>query len=151
MQDKEREITECKTTLDKIKQHASDLQTFLAMKHIQRDVRNNEHFLESLIKEKKINNVSITWKHEIALEIIPIQIKKIGTIILDTRAGDATLTNRKKKQAQIMVPITHVPTIDDIKLTLRHTVKTNEIDITGCSLLSDGRIIFPATQLAKLA
>ncbi|XP_071178713.1 E3 ubiquitin-protein ligase TRIM71-like [Mytilus edulis] len=142
IQENERKITECKSTLDRIKLHASDLQTFLAMKHIQQDVRNNEHFLESLIKEKEMNNVSITWKNESALEIIPVQIKKMGTIILDIRSGNATLTNRKNTQAQIMMPITHVTSIDDIKLTLIQTVKTIGGDIKSCCLLPDGRMIF---------
>ncbi|CAG2208010.1 unnamed protein product [Mytilus edulis] len=60
IEEKEREVTESQTNLDKVKQHASDLQTFLAMKHIQRDVTINEQFLESLIKEEKINNTSIS-------------------------------------------------------------------------------------------
>ncbi|CAG2257440.1 unnamed protein product [Mytilus edulis] len=50
----------------------------------------------------------------------------MGTIILDTKSSDATLTSRKIKQAQIMVPTTHVPVIDDLKLTLRQTVKIED-------------------------
>ncbi|CAG2208012.1 unnamed protein product [Mytilus edulis] len=42
IQKEEKDIADCQTTLDKIKQHASDLQTFLALKHIQLDVTNNE-------------------------------------------------------------------------------------------------------------
>ncbi|XP_052073618.1 uncharacterized protein LOC127711565 [Mytilus californianus] len=112
------------------------------MKHIQRDVTNNEQFLESLIKEEKMNHASISWKNENAVEILPTQIKKMGTIILDIRPGEAELTNRKGKQAQLIMPITHVPTIDDVRLTLRQTVKTHGNDITGCSFLPDGRMIF---------
>ncbi|CAC5389026.1 unnamed protein product [Mytilus coruscus] len=64
IQEKEREITECQTNLDKIKQNASDLQTFLAMKHIQQDVTNNEQFIESLLKENNMNHVTISFKRE---------------------------------------------------------------------------------------
>ncbi|XP_063448254.1 uncharacterized protein LOC134727794 [Mytilus trossulus] len=141
IEEKEREIIKSQTNLDKVKKHASDLQTFLALKHIQRDVSNNEQFMESLIKEEKLNNASISWKNENALEILPNQIKKMGTIILDTKAGEATLTNRKNQQAQIMLPNTYVPTIDDITLTLKQTMKTIGIDITSCCLY-DGRMIF---------
>ncbi|XP_063396736.1 uncharacterized protein LOC134681178 [Mytilus trossulus] len=140
--DKEREIAEFKTTLDKIKKHASDLQTFVAIKHIQRDVANNEQFLKSLIKENKMNHASISWKNENAVENLATQIKRIGTIILDTRSGDVILTNRKNTQAQIMMQTTPVPSINDIKLTLRQTVKTIGSDVNDCSLLPDGRMIF---------
>ncbi|XP_063448323.1 E3 ubiquitin-protein ligase TRIM47-like [Mytilus trossulus] len=142
IQENERKILESQTTLGKIKQHASDLQTFLALKHIQQDVTNNEQFLESLIKEKKINNVSMSWKIEKSVEILSTTIKKIGTIQLDTRSADATLTVRKNQQAQMMMPITHAPTIDDIKLTLRQTVKTTGKHVIDCCLLPDGRMIF---------
>ncbi|CAC5389028.1 unnamed protein product [Mytilus coruscus] len=70
IQQKEREITECQTNLDKIKQHASDLQTFLAMKHIQQDVMNNEKFIESLLKEANMNHVSISFEKENTLEVL---------------------------------------------------------------------------------
>ncbi|CAG2193207.1 unnamed protein product [Mytilus edulis] len=150
IQEKERKISESQTTFDKIKQHASDLQTFLTLKHIQRDVTNNEQFLESLIKEEKINHACISWKIENAVEIIPTTIKKMGIITLDTRSCDATLTNRKNKQAQIMMPITHIPTIDDIKLTLRQTVNSIGSDVNDCTLLPDGRIIFSCYGNAKI-
>ncbi|XP_063448256.1 uncharacterized protein LOC134727796 [Mytilus trossulus] len=150
IKEKEREIIECQTTLDKVKQHASDLQSFLAIKHIQRDVTINQRFLESLIKEKKMNHAFISWKNENALDIFPVQTKKMGTIILDTRSVDTILTNRKNKQAQIKVPTTHVPTINDIKLTLKQTVKTHGQDITDCSLLPDGRMIFPCSTRQQI-
>ncbi|CAC5406503.1 unnamed protein product [Mytilus coruscus] len=54
IQEKEKKISESQTNFDRIKQHASNLQSFLALKHIQRDVTNNEKFLESLIKEENM-------------------------------------------------------------------------------------------------
>ncbi|CAC5400536.1 unnamed protein product [Mytilus coruscus] len=89
-----------------------------------------------------MNHVSMSWKNEQHVDILQTTMKKMGTIILDIRSGNTTLTKRKNKQAQIMVPITPVPTIDDIKLTLRQTVKGPRNDITGSCLLPDGRMIF---------
>ncbi|CAG2254219.1 unnamed protein product [Mytilus edulis] len=149
IQENERQISESQTTLDKIKQHASDLQTFLALKHIQRDVTNNEQFLESLIKGEKIKHVSMSWKTKIALENSLTRIN-MGTIILDTRPGDVILTNRKNKQAQIMLPTTPVPTIDNIKLTLKQTVKTKGSDVSDCCLLPDGEMIFSCFDSGKV-
>ncbi|XP_063448365.1 uncharacterized protein LOC134727898 [Mytilus trossulus] len=142
IQEKEREIIECHTNLDKIKQHASDLQTFLAMKHIQQDVTKNVQFIESMLKEDNMNHVTISFETEHTFETLPTALNKMGTIILDTRSSDVTLTSRKNKEAQIMVPNTHVATIDDINLTLKQTVKTIGTDITDCSLLPDDRMIF---------
>ncbi|CAG2257441.1 unnamed protein product [Mytilus edulis] len=142
VQEKEREITECQTNLNKIKQHASDLQTFLSMKHIQQDVSKNEQFLEFMLKDKNTNNVTLSFEKENTFENLPTALNKMGTIILATRSCDTTLTSRKNKQAQIMVPTTHVPTVDDLKLTLRQTIETIGENITGCSLLPDGRMIF---------
>ncbi|XP_063396961.1 uncharacterized protein LOC134681316 [Mytilus trossulus] len=142
IQEKEREITECQTNLDKIKQHASDLQTFLSMKHIQQDVTKNEQLIESLLKEDKTNNVTLSFEKENTFENLPTALNKMGTIILDTRSSNTTLIIRKNKQAQIIVPTTHVPTVDDLKLTLRQTIKTIGENINSCSLLPDGRMIF---------
>ncbi|XP_076108458.1 uncharacterized protein LOC143076524 [Mytilus galloprovincialis] len=150
IEEKERKVTESQTILDKVKQHASDLQTFLAMKHIQGDVTINEQFLESLIKEEKINNTSISWKNENAMEILSNQIKKIGTIILDTRPGDTILTSRKNQQAQIVLPTTPVPSIDDVKLALRRTVKTIGSDIISCCFFPDGRMGFSCYASYKI-
>ncbi|XP_063396945.1 uncharacterized protein LOC134681306 [Mytilus trossulus] len=142
IQEKEMEITEYLTNFDKIKQHASDLQTFVAMKHIQQDVSKNEQFIESMLKEDKTNNVTLSFEKENTFENLPTALNKMGTIILDTRSSNTTLIIRKNKQAQIIVPTTHVPTVDDLKLTLRQTIKTIGENITGCSLLPDGRMIF---------
>lgn len=65
IQEKEREITECQTNLDQIKQHASDLQTFLTMKNIQRDVSNNEQFIVSLLKEAEMNQVDSSFEKKV--------------------------------------------------------------------------------------
>ncbi|XP_063397743.1 tripartite motif-containing protein 2-like [Mytilus trossulus] len=150
IQEKEMEITECQTNLDKLKQHASDLQTFLAMKHIQQDVKNNEQFLESFLKEDKLNHVIISFEKENTFKTLPTILPKMGTIILDTRPSDTTLTRQKNKQAQIMVPMTPVASIDDIRLTLTQTVETTGEDITGCSLLPDGRMIFTCYTSNKI-
>lgn len=74
----------------------------------------------------------------------------MGTIILDTRAGDVTLTNNKNQQAQMMMPSTPVPTIDNIKITSRQTVKTKGSDITGSCLLHDGRMIFSCDTTCQI-
>ncbi|XP_052073611.1 uncharacterized protein LOC127711560 [Mytilus californianus] len=150
IQEKELEITESQSILDEIKQHASELQTFLAMKHIQCDVMNHEIFLESLIKGEKMNHIFITWKNENDVETIPTTVNRMGTVILETRPGNATLTNRKNKQAQIMMHTSPVPTIDDINLTLGQTVKTIGGDIKSCCLLPDGRMIFSCYTSNKI-
>ncbi|XP_063396962.1 transcription intermediary factor 1-alpha-like [Mytilus trossulus] len=150
IQEKEMEITEYLTNFDKIKQHASDLQTFVAMKHIQQDVSKNEQFIESMLKEDKTNNVTLSFKKEKVFENLPTTLIKMGPIIVDTMSSDITLTRRKNKQAQIMLPSTHVPTIDDIKLTLKQTVNTMGAYITDCSLLPDGRMIFSGYESNKI-
>ncbi|XP_063396963.1 uncharacterized protein LOC134681318 [Mytilus trossulus] len=150
IQEKEREITECQTNLDNIKQHASDLQTFLAMKHIQQDVTNNESFLEALLKEDKLNHVIISFEKENTFESLLTALNKMGTIILDSSTSDITLTSRKNKQVQIMVPMTPVATIDDLKLTLKQIVKTIGGSVTGCSVLPDGRMIFSCYSSHKI-
>lgn len=74
----------------------------------------------------------------------------MGTIILDTRPGDVTLTNRKNQQAQMMMPTTPVPTIDNIKLNSKQTVNTKGGDITGSWLLHDGRMIFSCDTTCQI-
>ncbi|CAC5389029.1 unnamed protein product [Mytilus coruscus] len=118
------------------------------MKHIQQDVTKNDKFIESLLKKDNMNHVTLSFEKENTLKTLPTALNTMGTIILDRRPSDTTLASRKIKQAQIMVPITHVPTIDDLKLNLRQTVKIFGDDIISCSLLPDGRMIFSCYDTA---
>ncbi|VDI27462.1 Hypothetical predicted protein [Mytilus galloprovincialis] len=66
------------------------------------------------------------------------------------RSNEPKLASRNEQQIQTMEPTKHVPTIDDVKLILRDTVKTCGDDIACCSLLSDGRMIFSCYSSNKM-
>ena len=55
-----------------------------------------------------------------------------------------TFVRKKDKQAQMMVADLSAPmSIANIQLNLKQKIKTNGINIKGCSLLPDGRMVFP--------
>ncbi|CAG2240316.1 unnamed protein product [Mytilus edulis] len=62
MTDKEKEITELQTNIGNIKQYASELQTFLALKHIEKDVVAEEKYIQSMVKSDGANQIDLLCK-----------------------------------------------------------------------------------------
>jgi hypothetical protein len=92
-------------TLDfnKIKEHASDLQTFLILPHFISKANDEDKKVEKLGSEGKLNRKSIIFTARID-EII--KMKSIGDVSVDDIKSDVAYVKEKEKQAQIVVPVT---------------------------------------------
>jgi DNA repair exonuclease SbcCD ATPase subunit len=58
LDEKEKEVTEYQTTIVNIEQYASDLQTFLAMKHIENDVETLDTSIHALVNSDSLNQTN---------------------------------------------------------------------------------------------
>ncbi|CAG2226157.1 unnamed protein product [Mytilus edulis] len=91
----EKEIEEFQAELANINQYASELQTFLAAKDMERDLAKKESFVQSIIKSGKLNHSQISWNIENMLENFAIDIKSFGEIIVDNEPNKFIKVDRR--------------------------------------------------------
>ena len=149
---------------NKIKEHASDLQTFLCLPHLISKANVEENNVEKLGSEGNFNRKSIIFTARID-EII--KINSIGDVGVDDIKSDVTYVKEKEKQAQIVGPLTRRTgdeqaqivgpltrrPADDIILNFLKEIKvrTGKISnkLTGCSILDNGEILFSEYNLHR--
>ncbi|XP_063426089.1 uncharacterized protein LOC134709891 [Mytilus trossulus] len=138
---KEKDIAEVQDNFASIKQHASELQTFLTMKDIEKDIACEENFIQSIAISVSLNQVNISCQIDKSLQKITANVPKFGEISVSSDPCDFSFPKRKDKQAQIMVsPPTR--NIDNRTLTFQKHINTRMSDVYGCSLLSDEKMVF---------
>jgi hypothetical protein len=133
--------------LNKVKENASDLQTFLSLPHLISKANDEEKNVEKLGSEGKFNRKSIIFTARID-EII--KMKSIGDVGVDDIKSDIVYVKEKEKQAQIAGPLTS-RTSNDIILNFRKEIKVRTGNpsnkLTGCSILDSGEIMFSEYNL----
>ncbi|CAG2198773.1 unnamed protein product [Mytilus edulis] len=145
LKEKEKEIAEHQANIANIKQYASEMQTFLALKHIENDLVAEEQYIQSITESDGANQVDFSCNINPSLQDLVSAILKFGDIVVTADSCKIRILKQKDKQAQMIVAVTHM-TIDSLKPTLLQTFDTNLISNRGCTLLPDCRIV-----LASLA
>ncbi|XP_076088225.1 uncharacterized protein LOC143058638 [Mytilus galloprovincialis] len=140
VEEKKNLIIENQTNLQSIKQHASDLQTFLVMRNIEVKVFENEQYLQSLVETNKLGPVDLTCNVNPGVLSIFDSLKTFGAIEIDMKSSSIRLIREKDKQAQLQV--TPTKTIDDLKLILQKTITTGGENIKGCCMSVNGEYFF---------
>jgi outer membrane protein assembly factor BamB len=127
---------------NKIKEHASDLQTFLSLPHLISKTNDEEKNVERFGSEGKLNRKSIIFTARTD-EII--KMKSIGDVGVDDIKSDVAYVKEKEKQAQIVGPLTR-RTNDRINLKLLKEIDVKVGNrsniITGCTILDNGKVLF---------
>ncbi|XP_052065729.1 uncharacterized protein LOC127705450 isoform X1 [Mytilus californianus] len=142
LEKKEKEIAECQRNIMNMKQHATDLQVFLSMKQIEEDVYSKNKFLQLLEEGRSFKQTSLSYKINNSIQNIMSDIKCFGEVRIEAKSCDIVLIRKKAKQAQMMVPTVQSRSIENITLTKQKTINTQGDCITGCCMLSDGRMAF---------
>ena len=126
----------------KLKEHASDLQTFLSLPHLISKANDEETNVEKLGREGKLNGNSIIFTARID-DII--QMKSLGDVGVDDITSDVAYVKEKEKQAQIVEPLTK-KTKDDIILNFLKEINVrtgnSSNKLTGCAILDNGNVLF---------
>ena len=142
LNEKQKELTEYQTNIVNIEKYASDLQIFIAVKQIEKDVETQDTCLQTIVNSDNLNQTKLSYKMDTDLKTITTSIKKLGEIVVESKPCEMNLVRKKDKQAQMMVPDLAPPiSAENIQLTLKQKINTNGTSITGCSLLPDGRIV----------
>ncbi|CAC5373484.1 unnamed protein product [Mytilus coruscus] len=142
VQQTEKDVTEYQHNIANIKQHASDLQAFLVLKQIEHEVEEKDKFIQTLMKNKYLNHATLSWKISSGVQNFQTSLATFGNIVVESKSSGIIIVRRKEKQAQIVVMAPSPISLDKIELKLKKTVSTKGIYITGCSLFSDGKMIF---------
>jgi DNA-binding beta-propeller fold protein YncE len=138
---KEKELTEYQKTIVNIKQYASDLQTFLVMKQIENDVETLDTSIHDLINSDSLNQTKLSCQIDTTLKNIATNIDRFGEVDVESKPCKLTFVRKKDKQAQMMVADPPPMSVDNIQLNLKQKINTKGAMMTGCSLLTDGRMV----------
>ena len=139
---KEKEIRECQDNLQNIKTHATDLQTFLSLKQIQAEITKNERFVQSLIDDQQVSKRMLHCKIHQTLKTLTTDVHCFGEVTTPITPCDITLERRSDKQAQMIVAGVPSRSIGNISLKLKQNLTSGNNQITGCSILTGGKMIF---------
>jgi hypothetical protein len=143
LDEKQKELTEYQTNLVHIKKYASDLQTFIAVNQIEKDVETQDTCLQSLIISDSLNQTKLTYKIDTGLKNITTSIQKFAEVVVEAKPCEMVFVRRKDKQSQWMVAELSPPmSVENIQLNLKQKINTKGRSIRGCSLLPDGRMVF---------
>ncbi|XP_071180377.1 uncharacterized protein [Mytilus edulis] len=143
LEQREKETTKYQQNFANIKQHASDLQIFLALKQIEQDININDKFLQSIVEGEELKQCHLEYRTNIAIQDIMSNIKRFGEVQIETKPCDIVLSRKKTTHAQIMVPNVQTRSIENIKLQMHKTaVATEGRYVYGCCLIPDGRMAF---------
>ncbi|CAC5384866.1 unnamed protein product [Mytilus coruscus] len=149
---KEQETEKNIRSLENIKLYASDLQTFLFMKQIENDVKGREESIQSISQSKNLIKTTISCKFNLTAQEFSRTFPKFGEIIIQAEPSKIHLGNSKRKsnQAQTFASLPILKSFESLKLTLLKEVKTNGENVTGCSYLPGGNMVFSHNSKDKL-
>ncbi|XP_052064014.1 uncharacterized protein LOC127704155 [Mytilus californianus] len=139
---KENEVSKCQRNMEKIRQHATDLQTFVSMKQLEKNILTEEQLLRSMVKTRTSKESRLSYQVNTAIQKFITEIQSFGEVKMQTKPCAVELTWKKEKQAQIIVPRILSRSIENITLRLHKTINSIGNNIMGCCTLPDGRIAF---------
>ncbi|XP_063417727.1 uncharacterized protein LOC134700303 [Mytilus trossulus] len=139
-----------------VKEHGSDLQTYIGSKMIEADVGIEEKYIQSLTKDGSLQQNLLKCKIDDKISRLT-SIKTFGNISVEPGCLSVTLKTEKEKQAQILtnIPIPIERTVDNIKLLIASKIDmTGDLfkksDIRGAVILSNGQMLFADCTQRKL-
>jgi len=142
LDEKEKELTEYQTNIVNMKKYASDLQTVIAVKQIEKEVETQDMCLQLLVNSDSLNQTKLSCKIDTGLKNITTSIQKFAKVVVESKPCEMIFVRRKYKQAQMMIAELSPPmSVENIQLNLKKKINTEGRDIRGCSLLPDGRMV----------
>jgi hypothetical protein len=126
-----------------MKKYASDLQTFIAIKQIEKEVETQDTCLQSIVNSDRLNQIKLSYKIDTGLKNIATSIQMFAEVVVESKPCEMTFVRQNDKQAQVMVSELSPPmSVENIQLNLKQKINIKGTNITGCSLLPDGRMVF---------
>jgi DNA polymerase III psi subunit len=143
LDEKEKELTEYQTNIVNIKKYASDLQTFIAVKQIEKEVETLDTCLQSIVNSDSLNHTKLSYDIDTGVKNMTTSIQKFAEVVVESKPCEMIFVRSKDKQAQMMVAELSPPmSVENIQLNLKQKINIKGSSIRGCSLLPDGRMVF---------
>ena len=131
------EINELKTTITNIKQFASDLQTFLVIKQVERDVADKEKRFQSMVKNQDIRESAVSFEVNNEISKFTTEISIFGRINVRFKPSEISIGKQIEKRARKMVSCVPIRSVEDIQVTLQRRINGNMKIIGGCVIHPD--------------
>ncbi|XP_071121275.1 uncharacterized protein [Mytilus edulis] len=148
----ERKVVKHQENIANIKQHASELQTFLSLKQLEGNVDENCQFIDSLTESNVLNRVEIKFNINTSLTDIANGVLEFGKVYIDKSSTSLNIVRKKQQQAQLIVPkVSSIVPIENIQVKLEQTINTESSYVTGCCILPDSRFVFAYPELDEVA
>ncbi|XP_063435844.1 uncharacterized protein LOC134716767 [Mytilus trossulus] len=138
-------VEELQTNISAIKKYASELQIFVGMKKIEKDIDHEEKLVVSLLEDGSLQQVDIEFKENRKMCDV-LAIAEYGKISRIASSPTVAIKLEKNKQAQFLVaPSFEKKTINDIHLSSHRKLNIPEFNkqsmFTGCTITPTGKIV----------
>ncbi|XP_071121942.1 uncharacterized protein [Mytilus edulis] len=141
LKNKQRETDECIEDVESIKDHATDMQTYIGTRLLENKLNQIENDMQSWINGGSLAHTVVSYKIDSELNYIKDEITKFGKPVVDVQSCKLPIRRRKESQAQLMKVKTEPKTIDHITLTLKTKIKISASNVSGCCILPCGRLV----------
>ncbi|CAC5410388.1 unnamed protein product [Mytilus coruscus] len=141
LKQREKEILEYKVNIENTKRYASNLQSFIAIKQIEKDIFKEEIYIQSISKSEQMHQIDISFRKDTTLQEITATIKTLGEVVMSSSACNISIQKRRNIQAQIILP-PHSNNFDNVSLKFKRTIQTHLSKVRGCTFLPDGKMVF---------
>ncbi|CAC5370432.1 unnamed protein product [Mytilus coruscus] len=130
-----------------LKNHASDLQTFIGSKKLEEKIKLEETCLQSLSHDERLKQLSLKYTHNERIENLLQSFTSFGSILRESGPPSVAIKLDKNKQAQIFSANFIPKSVDNVRATLLRKMKmpkgkSTEYNITGCAIFPNGKFIF---------
>ena len=132
------------SNISQVKQHASNLQAFLMMKEIEKDVQDDMSYIGELRNNPSWKTFSLQLKMNPELKCFMQKVNLWGEVVVDTSERSINTCLTKNREAQYLLH-SKTKSIDKDKITLEQKtaigVTGENNSISGCEVLPDGKLV----------
>lgn len=122
--------------------YATDFQTYLSLWQISSIVNSVESFLKSLVKDENIKVDTLSLSFSKTINKLVSGMQQFGSIQVQKKTCHVPLIRQKDRQAQLVgLGQLHIKSVNDIKLNLVQSIKIGLVNLKGCEILPDGKML----------
>jgi predicted nuclease with TOPRIM domain len=95
LDEKQKELTEYQTNIVNIKKYASDLQTFIAVKQIEKEVETLDTCLQSIVNSDSLNHTKLSYDIDTGVKNMTTSIQKFVEVVVESKPCEMILSEVK--------------------------------------------------------
>ncbi|XP_052100903.1 E3 ubiquitin/ISG15 ligase TRIM25-like [Mytilus californianus] len=129
LQEKSDRIAVLQNNISYLKNHASDLQSFIGSKKLQEKIESEETYIQSLTEDGRLKQLSLKCAQNEFIEDLLLNITSFGLISMETSPPTVVIKLEKIKQAQIMSASVIPEPVDDMNATFSGMINNSTDNI----------------------